>query len=45
MPNVRLVNGRTRSDTRQRLMLAFNTPFYPEVLLASSVLPRVLIYT
>ena len=38
MPNVRLVNGRTRSDTRQRLMLAFNTPFYPEVLVASSVL-------
>lgn len=38
MPNVRLVNGRTHSDTRQRLMLAFNTPFYPEVLVASSVL-------
>ena len=38
IPNVRLVNGTTASDTRQRLMLAFNTPFFPEVLVASSVL-------
>lgn len=38
MPNVRLVNGRTRSETRQRLMLTFNTPFYPEILVASSVM-------
>ncbi|MDP6721774.1 MAG: C-terminal helicase domain-containing protein, partial [Pirellulaceae bacterium] len=38
LPNVRLVNGTTRSDTRQRLMLTFNTPFYPEILVASSVL-------
>ncbi|TWU54899.1 ATP-dependent helicase HepA [Rubripirellula tenax] len=38
LPNVRLVNGQTRSETRQRLMLTFNTPFYPEVLVASSVL-------
>ena len=38
LPNVRLVNGQTRSDTRQRLMLTFNTPFYPEVLIASSVM-------
>ncbi len=38
LPNVRLVNGRTRSETRQRLMLTFNTPFYPEVLIASSVM-------
>ncbi|MBS3822093.1 MAG: DEAD/DEAH box helicase, partial [Phycisphaerae bacterium] len=38
MPNVRLVNGSTRRDTRQRLMLAFNTPFFPEVLVASSVM-------
>lgn len=36
LPNVRLVNGSTRSETRQRLMLALNTPFYPEVLIASS---------
>ncbi len=38
IPNVRLVNGTTRSDTRQRLMLTFNTPFYPEVLVASNVM-------
>ena len=38
IPNVRLVNGTTRSDTRQRLMLTFNTPFYPEILVASSVM-------
>lgn len=38
LPNVRLVNGATRSETRQRLMLTFNTPFYPEVLVASSVM-------
>ena len=38
LPNVRLVNGATRGVTRQRLMLTFNTPFYPEVLIASSVM-------
>jgi ERCC4-related helicase len=38
LPNVRLVNGGTQQATRQRLMLAFNTPFYPEVLIASSVM-------
>lgn len=38
MPNVRLVNGRTPTETRQRLMLTFNTPFYPEVLITSNVL-------
>jgi len=38
MPNVRLVNGSTLQTTRQRLMLTFNTPFYPEVLIASSVM-------
>jgi len=38
IPNVRLVNGTTKQDTRQRLMLAFNTPFFPEVLVASSVM-------
>jgi superfamily II DNA/RNA helicase len=36
--NVRLINGSTRAETRQRLMLAFNTPFYPEILIASSVM-------
>lgn len=38
LPNVRLVNGSTKSETRQRLMLTFNTPFYPEVMVASSVM-------
>lgn len=38
MPNVRLANGATRQETRQKLMLAFNTPFYPEVLIASSIM-------
>lgn len=38
LPNVRLANGSTRDDTRRRLLLAFNTPFFPEVLVASSVL-------
>ena len=38
VPNVRLVNGTTRQNTRQKLMLTFNTPFYPDVLVASSVL-------
>lgn len=37
-PTVRLVNGSTKSETRQRLMLAFNTPFFPEVLIASAVM-------
>jgi superfamily II DNA/RNA helicase len=32
------VNGTTKQETRQRLMLTFNTPFYPEVLVASSVM-------
>ncbi|MBX5461859.1 MAG: hypothetical protein IRZ28_12325 [Steroidobacteraceae bacterium] len=38
MPNIRLVNGDTPDETRQRLMLSFNTPFFPEILVASSVL-------
>lgn len=38
LPNVRLANGGVRQDTRRRLMLAFNTPFFPEVLVASSVM-------
>lgn len=37
-PNVRLVNGDVKSETRQRLMLTFNSPFFPEVLIASSVM-------
>lgn len=38
LPNVRLVNGRTQPETRQRLMLAFNSPFFPEILITSNVL-------
>lgn len=38
MANVRLVNGRTLQATRQRLMLTFNSPFFPEVLIASAVM-------
>ncbi len=38
LPNVRLVNGAVRTDTRQRLMYTFNTPFYPEILIASAVM-------
>lgn len=38
LANVRLVNGATRAETRQRLMLTFNSPFFPEVLIASSVM-------
>ena len=38
LPNVRLANGGVRQETRRRLMLTFNTPFFPEVLVASSVM-------
>jgi superfamily II DNA/RNA helicase len=38
LPNVRLANGGVSQDIRRRLMLAFNTPFFPEVLVASSVM-------
>jgi superfamily II DNA/RNA helicase len=38
LPNVRLVNGSTKRKTRQRLMLAFNSPFFPEILITSNVL-------
>ena len=38
LPNVRLANGGAKRETRRRLMLAFNTPFFPEVLVASSVM-------
>ena len=35
---VRLINGSVKNESRQHLMLSFNTPFYPEILVASSVL-------
>jgi len=36
--NVRRIHGATKQDIRDRLTLAFNTPFYPEMLIASSVM-------
>jgi hypothetical protein len=38
LPNVRLANGGVDRDVRRRLMLAFNSPFFPEVLIASAVM-------
>jgi len=38
LPNVRLANGKVRDDTRRTLLLTFNTPLFPEILIASSVL-------
>jgi len=37
LPNVRLANGEVQPEQRRRIMLAFNTPFFPEILIASSV--------
>ncbi len=38
LPNVRLANGPVKQATRRRLLLGFNSPFFPEVLVASSVM-------
>lgn len=38
LPNVRLANGTIKPETRRRLLLAFNAPLFPEILIASSVL-------
>jgi hypothetical protein len=38
LPNVRLANGGVARVVRRRLMLAFNSPFFPEVLIASAVM-------
>jgi Helicase conserved C-terminal domain len=38
LPNVRLANGSTSREVRQRMTEAFNTPFLPEILISSSVL-------
>lgn len=35
---VRMVYGDTRRETRERLMLAFNSPMFPEILISSAVL-------
>lgn len=33
-----LVNGSTTTERRHRVMMTFNTPFFPEILIASSVM-------
>jgi hypothetical protein len=38
MPLVRMVYGQTKTDIRDRLMLAFNSPLFPELLVSSSVM-------
>ena len=38
VPNVRLANGQVSHEARRRLMLTFNTPFFPEVLISSAVM-------
>ena len=38
VPNVRLANGEVSREARRRLMLAFNTPFFPEILVSSAVM-------
>lgn len=38
MPLVRMVYGETPTETRDRLMLAFNSPLFPEILVSSSVM-------
>jgi ERCC4-related helicase len=38
LPNVRLVNGSSSPETRQRIMLTFNSPFFPEILITSNVM-------
>jgi hypothetical protein len=35
---VRMVFGETKRETRERLMLAFNSPMFPEILISSAVL-------
>lgn len=38
MPLVRIVYGKTSTEIRDRLMLAFNSPLFPEILVSSSVM-------
>jgi hypothetical protein len=38
MPLVRMVYGGTKTEIRDRLMLAFNSPLFPEILVSSSVM-------
>jgi superfamily II DNA or RNA helicase len=38
MANVRLCYGQTKPETRLKLMKTFNTPFFPDILITSSVM-------
>jgi superfamily II DNA or RNA helicase len=38
LPTVRMVYGDTKREIRERLMLAFNSPLFPEILISSAVL-------
>jgi hypothetical protein len=38
LANVQVATGTTRRDTRSRLMRAFNTPFFPDILVCSEVM-------
>jgi hypothetical protein len=38
LPNVREATGKTKRDIRSRLMRAFNTPFFPDILVCSQVM-------
>lgn len=38
LANVQVATGTTRRDTRTRLMRAFNTPFFPDILVCSQVM-------
>jgi hypothetical protein len=38
LPTVRMVFGATKHEVRERLMLAFNSPRFPEILISSAVL-------
>ena len=38
LPNIQVVTGETKHDARSRLMLAFNTPFFPDILVCSEVM-------
>lgn len=38
VPNVRLANGQVGHRVREKLMASFNSPFFPDVLIASSVM-------
>jgi len=38
LPNVQVATGKTKRDARSRLMRAFNTPFFPDILVCSEVM-------